>query len=307
MTRTVTTVQSQEVKFRNFAPGDEHVFLDLLKNCFGSLEYPPRLKGEITGPYLDHKGSFIAEKDGTPIGCVGLRRFPKENWSEIRYLAVSNRQQRSPLAQVLVSKTIQHADTIHVQRLKAFVPAVEPFVDIYKKAGFTPARRSLRISWDLTTLRPEEPSVQIKWISKEHANEAADVWVEGLRPYWEYWIEEQGGPEQCKSWVRESVGRDPWWIGAFHDQKLVGLSTFRADAYGPAEGRFNGAYVLPKYREQRIGSSLMKFTIREAQRQNQKKMNVYTLGFLDHLAPGSLLYLKTGGKIEAEYLQFERT
>jgi hypothetical protein len=51
----------------------------------------------------------------------------------------------------------------------------------------------------------------------------------------------------------------------------------------------------------------MKFTIREAQCQNQKKMNVNTLGFLDCLAAGSLLYLKSGGKMEAEYLQFERT
>lgn len=305
----MATLQSQETpeaQFRNFASGDENVFLDLLKNCFGSLEYPPRLRGEITGPYLDHKGSFIAEKDSAPIGCVGLRRFPKENWSEIRYLATKSGAERVSLAQTLVFKTIEHAEANNVQQLKAFVPAVEPFVGIYKKAGFTPARRSLRISWDLTSITAEESSVQTKWISKEHANEAADVWIEGLRPYWDYWIEEQGGPEECKRWVRESVGTDPWWIGAFHDQKLIGLSIFRADAYGPGEGRFNGAYVLPKYRKQGIGSALMRFTIREAQRQNQKKMNVYTLGFLDYLAPGSLLYLKSGGKIEAEYLQFER-
>ena len=306
----MTTVQSQEtreVKLREFAPGDENVFLDLIKNSFGSLEYPPRLKGELTGTYLDRKGSFIAERDGTPIGCVGLRRFPKEDWSEIRYLAVKNGEERISLAHTLVSKATQHAETIHVKQLKAFVPAVEPFVGIYKKAGFSPARRSLRISWDLTNLTPEEPNVQTRWISKEHANEAADVWVDGLRPYWDYWIEEQGGPEECKAWVKESVGTDPWWIGAFHDQKLVGLSIFRADAYGPGEGRFNGAYVLPKYREQRIGSALMRYTIREAQRLNQKRMNVYTLGFLDYLAPGSLLYLKSGGKVESEYLQFERS
>jgi GNAT superfamily N-acetyltransferase len=301
------TQEQSEVTIRSFGPGDERTFLDLIKNCFGSLEYPPRLKAEITGPYLDHKGSFIAEKDGAPIGCVGLRRFPKENWSEIRYLAVRSGEERIPLAQTLVSKAIQLAEANHVQQLKAFVPAVEPFVGIYKKAGFTPARRSLRISWDLTTLTPEEPNVQTRWISKEHANEAADVWVEGLRPYWDFWIEEQGGPEGQKAWVRESVGTDPWWIGAFQEQKLVGLSMLRADAYGPGEARFNGAYVLPKHREQRIGSALMRFTILEAQRQKQKKMNVYTLGFLDYLAPGSLLYLKSGGKIEAEYLQLERS
>ena len=219
---------------------------------------------------------------------------------------MKNGDARTRLAETLVNKTIRHAETNHVERLKAFVPAVEPFVGIYKKAGFTPVRRSLRISWDLATLNPKETTVETKWISKEHANDAADVWVEGLSPYWDFWIEEQGGPEECKTWVRESVGTDPWWIGAFQDQKLVGLSIFRPDAYGPDEGRFNGAYVLPKYRKKKIGTALVNYTIHEAQTKNQKKMNVYTLGFLDCLAPGSLLYLKSGGKIEAEYLQLER-
>ena len=35
----------------------------------------------------------------------------------------------------------------------------------------------------------------------------------------------------------------------------------------------------------------------------QRQMVVYTFSYLDSLAPGALLYLKTGGKIEAEYLQ----
>jgi hypothetical protein len=33
---------------------------------------------------------------------------------------------------------------------------------------------------------------------------------------------------------------------------------------------------------------------------------VYTFSYLDSLAPGALLYLKTGGKVEAEYLQLAR-
>jgi len=38
----------------------------------------------------------------------------------------------------------------------------------------------------------------------------------------------------------------------------------------------------------------------------QKRMVVYTFSNLDSLAPGALLYLKTGGKIGAEYLQLAR-
>jgi hypothetical protein len=35
-------------------------------------------------------------------------------------------------------------------------------------------------------------------------------------------------------------------------------------------------------------------------------MKVYTLAYLDSLAPGAILYLKSNGKIEAEYLQLQK-
>ncbi|HEX9613834.1 MAG TPA: GNAT family N-acetyltransferase [Candidatus Bathyarchaeia archaeon] len=95
-------------------------------------------------------------------------------------------------------------------------------------------------------------------------------------------------------------------MGAFLDEKLVGLAILRADAYGPGQARFNGAYALPKYRGQGVGSALMNATIREAQRLHQKETKVYTLAFLDHLAPGAVLYLRSGGTIEGEYLQLQR-
>jgi hypothetical protein len=43
-----------------------------------------------------------------------------------------------------------------------------------------------------------------------------------------------------------------------------------------------------------------------AKRQGQHKMTVYTFSYLDSLAPGALLYLKSGGRIESEYLQMQR-
>ncbi len=300
------TEEVPETTIRVFKQGDEHVFSELLQHCFGSIEYLPRVNPEIAGAYLDRAGSFVAEKDGKPIGCVGLRNFPRKGWADIRYLAVSSRDSREQLGQTLVSKVMDYARSNSIERLKAFVPMVQPYVDVYKKAGFVPARRSLRISWDLSEPSKLDSDIETRLLSKEHANEAADVWVEGLRPYWDYWIEEQGGPEDLKSWVRESVGVENGWIGAFIDKRLVGLAILRPDAYGKGVGRFNGAYVLPQYREKRVGSALMKATIHEAQQLGQKKMIVYTLGFLDCFAPGALLYLKSGGKIDAEYLHFER-
>ena len=43
-----------------------------------------------------------------------------------------------------------------------------------------------------------------------------------------------------------------------------------------------------------------------AKRKGQNKMTVYTFSYLDSLAPGALLYIKSGGKIESEYLQLQR-
>src|SRR2546428_3068164 len=213
----------------------------------------------------------------------------------------------SPTSSETRRKTVHYAESNHAEYLTAFVPAVQPYVDVYKSAGFKPVRRSIRINWELTEQPARHDDVQTKELSKEHANEAAEVWVEGLRPYWDWWIEEQGGPEELKSWVKESVGTEPGWMGAFLDEKLVGLAILRPDAYGSGEARFNGAYVLPKFREKRIGSALMNAITREAQRLHQKRMKVYKLALLDHLAPGSLLYLKSGGKIEAECLQLQKT
>jgi len=50
----------------------------------------------------------------------------------------------------------------------------------------------------------------------------------------------------------------------------------------------------------------MSAIFREAQRLSHQSMLVYTLAFQDHLAQGAVLYLKSGGKIEAGFLQIEK-
>jgi N-acetylglutamate synthase-like GNAT family acetyltransferase len=151
------TRQVSGVAIRTCQPGDEQIILDLLKNSFGSIEYIPCVKAEISGPYFNREGSFIAEKNGFALGCVGLRKFPHEKWLDIRYLAVRDSESKVSLAQNLVAKVVQYADSKRCEILKALVPAVQPYVDVYKGAGFEPARRSLRIGWDLTA-RPMENS-----------------------------------------------------------------------------------------------------------------------------------------------------
>ena len=291
---------------RGFRPGDDNIFFELLRNSFGPLEYLPRVKAEMSGPHFNRQGSFIAEKNGSVLGCVGVRNFPRKRWLDIRYLAVRDSESRSQIAQKLVAKAEQYAHSSNCEMLKAFVPAVQPYVDVYKRSGFEPIRRSLRIGWDLTAGLIEQSKFETKELAKEFADDAAEVWVEGLRPFWDFWIEEQGGPEALGKWVKESVGNDPGWTGAFLDEKLVGVSILNPDFYGPGQGRFNGVYALPGFRGRGVGSGLMNATIREAQRLQQKEMKVYTTAFLDHLPPGAIVYLRSGGRIEGEYLQLER-
>ena len=293
-----------DVLIRNLRPSDESGFLGVQSATFRGLEYLPRVR--IGMPGLVPEGSFIAEKNGAIVGCAGVIKLGREGWFEIRNLAVRD-QALGELARELLAKVLEYVDRQHPQYVKAVTHAVQPYVDLYKHAGFEPVRRSIRVGWEFPiTYEEDQTKVETRSLSKEFGDEAAMVWVEGLRPYWDWWIEEQGGQKELADWVKESVGKDQGWIGAFVDGKLVGLSILRPDAYGPGEARFNGAYTIPKFRGRGVGSALMGATIQEASRLKQKGMKVYTLAYLDSLAPGAILYLKSNGKIEAEYLQLQK-
>lgn len=72
------------------------------------------------------------------------------------------------------------------------------------------------------------------------------------------------------------------------------------------EGTFFGVMVLPKHRLKGVGWDLMVSVLRRAKELDVERLKVYTMAYLDHLAPGALLYLKSGGKVEAEYVQLEK-
>ncbi len=290
---------------RKFSRDDETAFVQMQDHAFRELEYSPRLKLGLPAMVTD--GSFVAEKDGSMAGCIGLVNLDRPGWFEVRNLALLDPSDIELGAQ-LVNSVVKQVGSMNPQYLKASTPAVQPYVDIYKSAGFEPVRRFIRVRWDMLDVPMKTGGVKTRQLSSSHAAEAANVWVEGLRPYWDYWIEESGGAEEVRAWAKESVskGQGKGWIGAFIDEKLVGLALLRNDAYGPGEARFNGAYVLPSHRGHGIGSALMPAVIDDASQARQKSMRVYTLAFLDHLAPGLILYLKSGGRIEAEYLQLQK-
>ena len=292
-----------DLLLRNLADSDDPLFLEAQTQAFKELEYIPRIKVGL--PALDRQGSFIADRDGMMVGCIGLLKLDRPGWFEIRNLALRNPAEMET-AKRLIEHVVEYLEANNAEFVKASTPAIQPYVDLYKEAGFVPARRSLRIRWDLSNCQIPENKIQTSELSEEWADDAARAWIAGLRPYWDYWIEEQGGPEPIQAWVKESVTKRQGWIGAFINKRLVGLAILRSDSYGSGEARFNGAYAIPERRKQGVGSALMNATVREALKRGQKTMRVYTLAYLDHLAPGAVLYLKTGGRIEGEYLQLQK-
>jgi hypothetical protein len=184
------------------------------------------------------------------LGCIGLLKLDRPGWFEIRNLAVRNPTE-TETAKRLIKHVVEYLEANDAEYVKGFTPAVQPYVDFFKEAGFEPVRRSLRIRWDLANCQVDENKIGTSELSKEWAEDAAHVWISGLRPYWDYWIEEQGGPESIQAWVKESVTKRQGWIGAFIDKKLVGLSILRCDSYGSGEARFNGAYAIPEFRKKR--------------------------------------------------------
>jgi GNAT superfamily N-acetyltransferase len=101
---------------------------------------------------------------------------------------------------------------------------------------------------------------------------------------------------------RATIGLEPSLT-----ESLVGLTYLSPDRYGKGWAWFNGIYVLPKFRGRQVGSVLLSAAIVELRRKGQKKLSVYTLAFLDHLAPGASMYLKSGAKLVAEHLELQRS
>ena len=93
-----------------------------------------------------------------------------------------------------------------------------------------------------------------------------------------------------------------WFLCSEHDV-IVGLTGMIVNYYKPGEARFRGAYVVPEHRGKGIGLAVMNEAMNLARTLGQNRMVVYTFSYLDSLAPGALLYIRSGGRIETEYTQ----
>lgn len=97
----------------------------------------------------------------------------------------------------LVDAALSYLLSQQPKMLKAVTLAVQPYVEVYKRFGFKPVRRILRISWDLNKVPEEEfiGKASIVKTTEENLEEACRVFVDGALPYWDWWVEEEDGRE----------------------------------------------------------------------------------------------------------------
>jgi predicted N-acetyltransferase YhbS len=294
-----------ETAIRIFRPGEEPELLMLLAEAHGDHYDPAETRRVSSSARFDPAGCFIAEEHGASIGCVAVTRLPRDKWFVIRYLAVRNAQSRVQVARKLLERAVQHVRSQRPEYVRTTTPAIEPYVTVYKDARFGPVRRDFRITWDLDAHSHVESGFDISELRPEMADEAAASYVKTLSPYWDWRTEEQGGPGAVASSFKEGTKHGERWLLCRVNGTIVGLAGLIPNYYGNGKARSRGASVLPEYRRKGIGSALIHEILNFAERLRQDKMTVYTFSYLGRLAPGASLYLRSGGKIEAEYLQLQ--
>jgi GNAT superfamily N-acetyltransferase len=307
MTETSNVEKPSGVSLRSFSRGEESALLDILKDAFGSFADVPRTRAALSSRRFDPDGCFIAEENGTPIGWVAATRLPRDKWFVIRYLSIRRERFQTAIAETLLARVITYVESKGPEFLRATTPAVQPYVEVYRKFGFKPLRRDFRINWRIDDIpQTGDSRLETEEVSEETMDSASSLFVRASSPYWDWRTEEEGGIVAVAQSFKEDRSRGARWILARSDKEPVGLVGIIPDYYEPGVAWFRGAFVPPEHRRKRIGSALMSEISKFARSLGQREMVVYTFSYLDSLAPGALLYLKSCGKIEAQYLQLAR-
>ena len=294
-----------ETAVRIFRPGEESELLTLLAEAHGDHYDAAETRRVSSSARFDQAGCFIAEDHGAPVGGVAVTKLPREKWFVVRYLAVRDVRFKVQVAQRLLERAVQHVQSQGPEYVRATTPAIEPYVTAYKDAGFNPVRKDFRITWDLDVQGYGSSGFDISELQPEMADEAAVSYARTLSPYWDWRTEEQGGPGAVARSFKEGTKHGERWLLCRVNGAIVGLAGLVPDYYGTGKTRSRGASVLPEHRRKGIGSALMHEILNFAKRLRQNKMTVYTFSYLDRLAPGASLYLRSGGRIEAEYLELQ--
>ena len=292
---------------RKVGPGELDALPKKVHDWTGGFLEIPATRNMIHSSAFNPSGCFVADEESATVGCVAATNLPHKNWMVIRYLSANHALLRVDTVEKLLGAVLEYVESEKPEFLRATTPSMQPYVDVYKTFGFKPVRRDFRIGWDLRrTRQPARNHLDMLEIDENKAKEVGDAFVKSTLPYWDWRVKEQGGEEASARNFREGFKKGEKWMTGHVGKKIVGFTGIIPDYYDTGEARFRGAFVLPEHRGKGYGRALIEEGKDWGRKLGQNNMTVYTFSYLDCLAPGALLYMKSGGKIESEYLQLQR-
>ena len=304
------------ISIRKIEKGEEAAVANILHEAHGNFLDPRPINildlrpiyQTIASEHVNQQHFLIAEEDQLPIGCIAITTLPRPDWYVLRHLAVNHQaSSRENVAEKLLGEALGHTRSRRAKYVRATTPTIQPYIHVYKHLGFIPVRRDFRIAWNFPELPDNRScSLRLERVSDGSTKAASELFVRSLTPYWDWRTEEQGGPAAFEHSLLEGIKNGEHWFLAYATSDLVGLAGLIPDFYGKGQARFRGAYVAPERRGKGLGLDLLHQVIEKAKELQQHRMVVYTFSYLDALAPGALLYLRSGGTIESEYIQLQQ-
>lgn len=299
---------------RQFQEGDDTGLQRLLDRCFGRFEAwtADRVTELTVVPGSDTAALWVALDGSRLVGCIRAFGVHQAGSYVIRELAVDTEPQE-PVAGQLLDVALEHLKGLDPSLIRSSTLNLAPYPEAYRRKGFTAVRRALTLTWDLAEPLPApagESPVVVGEALRHAPEHLAELYVEGMRPYWDWLIDERGGTEAYKKRVAAYIdeladdGSDEMWLAAELEGVAVGLAF--VTKLDEDEADMGGVYVLRAFRNQGVGSALMRATL-SGLRERAKKCLVVpeTISSLDSDIPSIRLYKRWGAQVRAEYLHLQ--
>ncbi len=295
---------------RPLQDGDVPQVADVLHTCFGEMErWDEERVRELMGQSGPQASTWWLVADGPRVaGCVRVHAQARPDAYVIRELAVRRRE--SAILDPLLGAALEHLAEVRATHVRASTPDVAPYPEAYRRRGFVPVRRAVTLAWDLSASKRQAPTpanVAVVAAARHPSTILAELYVEGMRPYWDWYIEERGGAAALKRRVADHFASGPGdnelWLVAEHDGEPVGLAG--ASQLDQDEAVLEGVYVLPEHRGRGIGSALMDATLARVSARTERLVVFETVTFLVGDTPSVRMYRRSGARLRAEYVHLQ--
>lgn len=284
----------------------------VLERSFGDLEHwtPERVEQLAPESPAQGTGFWVAAQAGRIVGCIRSAAMRRADWYVVRELAAGP-EPAPDILDRLLDAVLGALQQQGAARVRASTLDLESYLDAYRRRGFVPVRRAVTLAFDLTARLPDAPAprsgnadVAIGDGSAHSPATLARLYVEGMRPYWDWYIDERGGAEsllqRATSYLASTPAADEVRLVAEYDGAAVGLG-WVADLAAP-EADMQGVYVLPDWRGRGIGSMLLRATLARTAEGARALVVPETTTFLEGEPPSIRLYRRLGARTRAEYV-----